>query len=676
MSLLERIRSAAALLDDDALAALANRGLVRRARKDLELQPPKLVGEAGERVVLEVEGSRVAVDERFASSTCTCPASGICRHILGAIMFLATQLPAAPTATTTTAEGEVTALTVEEIERWAGVALARRARRELAAGLSVRPGASGTEGPMLVLSLPDWGVECRYMVGAGLAGMLCSCHEPSPCAHRVVAILGHRVARGVDAPPASAESLDASAEAPRTRDQVCEATRVACAEIVTMGLSRLSRSSVERLRTLATSAHGVDLPRLERVVRALADEIDRWLGRGPTAADEEVVARAALAATLARALAKPTAELVGQHRGRYERVQQLDLIGVGAHAFRSASGYRGLTVHLWDRGARVWCSWTDARPEGVAGFDPVQRFTGPGPWRGCPSPAIASANHIQLQSAWRSRSRRISGRESTRMVALGPTTSAELPAPITRWSELVSQARSALVTGLGEADEGAALALLRPTSWLPAAFDRLAQRLERPVVDEVGRRIALTIPHGPDTKMALADLEALTPADGAMVFGRLVLQAGALALSPISVIETSAVRSFGLLSPSAKASSTGTTQEVEDAENDGALAEGDDDAELATGGADDAASRALAAGWGEVEAIVAAGVGAYRRWTALDERTKALRRLGLGHAAGALEHVRSSAGTQALPNAVLDAAWILRLSRAALAVEQAAVHLG
>jgi hypothetical protein len=685
MSLPDRIRAAAALLDDDALAALANRGLVRRARRDLEAKPPTLVGEAGGRLELDVEGCRVAVDELAAASTCTCPAQGICRHILTALMFLAAQPPAAASseaaapAPTPPADAEVAGLTVEEIDRWAGAALARRARRELAAGLIVRPGAGGTGGPILLLALPDWGIDCRYFAGGGLAGMLCACHEPSPCIHRVAAILGHRVARGVDRPPEATESLEASTEAPRTRAEVCSGVRVACGQIVGMGLSRLSPSSVERLRTLATSAHGVDLPRLERVVRSLADEIDRWLGRGPTASDEELVARASLAATLARALGNPSppAELVGQHRGRYERVHDLDLVGVGARAFRSASGYRGLTVHFWDCGARVWSSWTDARPDSMAGFNPVQRFTGPGPWSGCESPAVASASHLRLHGAWRSRARRISGRESTRMTALGPTTPAVLPAPITRWSELVTQARAALVTGLGEADEGAPLALIRPASWLPPSFDQVAQRLDRPVVDEVGRAIALSIPHGPETKDALADLETLAPAAGGLVFGRLGLQAGALVLAPIAVIDAGGARSFGLLSrrTGAAAASSGATAASEGDPGD-EIADADDDAEAGPRGPDDAVARALGAAWAEVEAIAAAGVGAYRRWTALADGGGALHRLGLGRAAGVLDAVGAAAGTPGLSAAVLDAAWVLRLARAALAVEQAAQHLG
>jgi len=320
------------------------------------------------------------------------------------------------------------------------------------------------------------------------------------------------------------------------------------------------------------------------------------------------------------------------------------------------------------------------RPEGMAGFDPVQRFTGPGPWSGCESPAVASASRIRLHGAWRSRARRVSGREATRMVALAPTTPADLPAPVTRWSELVAQARAALVTGLGEADEGAALALIRPAVWRPASFDQVAQRLDRLVIDETGRAIALQIPHGPDTRTALADLETLAPGDGALVFGRLGLQAGALVLAPIAVIDAGGVRSFGLLSaPRGGATAAGAATGAPEADSADEIAQGGDDGDGAVetlpGGPDDAVARALGAGWTEVEAIAAAGVGAYRRWTALAERGGALRRLGLGRAAAALDVVGAAAGTPDLPSAVLDAAWILRLARAALAVEQAALQL-
>ena len=55
-SLLTRLRGVLAAFDDEALAGLANKGLVRRARKDLETIRPKVLepGDSAERLRVEV----------------------------------------------------------------------------------------------------------------------------------------------------------------------------------------------------------------------------------------------------------------------------------------------------------------------------------------------------------------------------------------------------------------------------------------------------------------------------------------------------------------------------------------------------------------------------------------------------------------------------------------------
>src|SRR5690348_10215120 len=76
-----------AAIDDDTLAALANKGLVRRARKDIEKTAPTIVAADEQSVSLDVEGATVKLVNPVSKSMCSC-ASGICRHILGSIMFL------------------------------------------------------------------------------------------------------------------------------------------------------------------------------------------------------------------------------------------------------------------------------------------------------------------------------------------------------------------------------------------------------------------------------------------------------------------------------------------------------------------------------------------------------------------------------------------------------------
>jgi hypothetical protein len=93
MSLRETLRLQLARFDDDAFAALANRGLLRRARKDLDKETPDIVEESSSRLVVQFGGQRIEFDARGpAAARCTCAARAGCQHVLAAAIFLA--LPA------------------------------------------------------------------------------------------------------------------------------------------------------------------------------------------------------------------------------------------------------------------------------------------------------------------------------------------------------------------------------------------------------------------------------------------------------------------------------------------------------------------------------------------------------------------------------------------------------
>src|ERR1700679_3804054 len=79
---LTRVRAALSLLDDEALAALASKGLVRRARHDLQSSPPRLIEPSDDKVRLQVEEYAVELAEIATQFGCTCPATGACRHIV------------------------------------------------------------------------------------------------------------------------------------------------------------------------------------------------------------------------------------------------------------------------------------------------------------------------------------------------------------------------------------------------------------------------------------------------------------------------------------------------------------------------------------------------------------------------------------------------------------------
>lgn len=550
-SFLARLRAALSTFDDDALAALASKGLVRRARKDLETARPEILdpGDDPERLRVQVAEAEVELALPPAQSRCACPAGGICRHILSALIFVkesmpedgaragagasAEALPAAVRCDGPTAAEELLALDDEAIALWAGKPMVTRVNKLLSQGLAI----DFEEGEPLIARLPSRNITCRWMPGSGPEGMVCSCHALGDCEHRVALVLAFQVARGARVlEDLGGPALPASSGAARSRDEVLASVGSVVAEMVALGLSRLSRASAERLRTLAVSAHGVDLPRLERLLAGLAAEVELALARDAQADSASLLAQAARVEALRHGLARrPSPHLIGQHKTTYEPVGDIELVGVGARAWRSQSGFSGLTVYFWDCSARNWATWTEARPLTTGSFDPALRYRADGPWPGLASPEEASRNRLRLVGAWRNRQGRLSGRPATRAITLGQSGLETIPQRIEHWDALAERARQLFGGGFRDRTEQDEIVLLAPARWGPPLFDEVRQELLRVVWDPEGRPLLLALRHEKETEGAVDTLLAHNASATRSVLGLLRLRADRLTVEPITL---------------------------------------------------------------------------------------------------------------------------------------------
>ena len=330
-------------------------------------------------------------------------------------------------------------------------------------------------------------------------------------------------------------ALEASAGAPAVATRYLASVGDVLREMVALGLSRLSGSTEARLRTLSVSAHGVDLPRLERMLHALADEVALSLGRDAQASSATLLLTASRIEALCSALANPSSNLVGVHRSRYDKVGDIELVGMGARQWRTRSGYAGLTVYFWDRSLKNWATWSESRPVNVAGFNPASRYHQDGPWPGCDSPWHASRSVMRLLPAWRNRAGRLSGRSATRSLMISETTQKDFPAAITDWTELSARAGRLFAGGLQDRAEQDEILLLNPNRWGPASFDTIRQEIVRTIFDSDGRPLDLVLPHTPQTENAIRTLEQLDPKPNGALLGLLHLRQGRLAVEPVAI---------------------------------------------------------------------------------------------------------------------------------------------
>ena len=552
MTPLERsLRTTARSLDRASLEALSNRGLVRRAEKDLERGGEvQMAGSEPDQITLRVGEWAVRLDGNgFARARCGCGASGVCQHVVMAVLFLQREEPV-PAAGVSSIEDDVPeapdaaaewlSLHVAALTRWAG-APAFRQGLELASAAE----AEIEIGAVVHVRFRARNVEVRLVPGTGLDGAITSGSRSGDDRGRVVAaVIQLQRSRGVVWEfPATGGALEEHAGAPRTRREVVEVCSRLAEGLVVQGLARLSAGVEPRLVTLGMSALAVNLPRLSHLLRAIGDEVTACRQRDARGDSGRLLAGLAELEALCGALRiggdSPRADLVGVHRARFDEVGTIELSGVAAWPWETASGYLGLTVLFWDDSARAWNTWSESRTKsGAAGFDPVARFGFPGPWAGVDSPRVAGRSRVRLMRARRTGGGRLSVSSQTRGMILGPSEASSCGMPVLDdWTGVERVWRESVPVGLAPGNPLARVVALRIGKVGARAFDEVRQVLSWELADPAGHGVRMEVGFTPFQEGVIRCLEALDPAvvAGAIVVGRLERTADRWALFPFSV---------------------------------------------------------------------------------------------------------------------------------------------
>ena len=540
-----KLRALAAGLNDSALETLASKGLLRRAQKDMERGVAiQIQDEDGSSMRLKVDQFEVRIPEVGpAKAKCSCPAAGICQHVLAAVLFLRREGPGAesvnPSVGIDVAEKELLGFTREQLEIWAGKA-SFRAALELASH-SV---ADITTGHGVVVHFAAINSRCHYAPGGGLDGMIVSGNAKNERRVATASVIAFQKFKGVkwESPAATTTPEDVSG-APRTRADVVEVAQRLLDEMLENGLARISQATQQRLATLAVSATGVNLPRVALMLRGLSDECALITSRDARSDLGRLFVRMAYVHALCSALQKDDIsarpDLVGWHRTHYDEVGHLDLSGISAWPWRTASGYAGLTLLLWDTAAKRWNSWSESRPlHQQKDFQPVARYTQPGPWEGAESPRILARSSFRLMNARRNPVNRLSGSGKSRVMVTGPANihSDGLPI-IEEWDQLARSLQSQASVGLKESNPLDSIFALRPTTWTQRGYDHITQVFAWLLLDSQQRPLTLNVTFDQFAEPAIKFLETVSMDSlrNAVIIGRVQRTPQTLSLHPFSV---------------------------------------------------------------------------------------------------------------------------------------------
>lgn len=577
-------------IEDEYLIGLANKGIVKRAYKDKETIPVKIL-QTAEEAILQVDEETVTLHNPLGKSKCTCPSRSICRHIILGILVLkesvcSTDHTFVKPESTDSPEKNATAEPSDSIPaRFSGNASMEqnKAIESLHNTSEIKDQASDTTDTSLrerlwneILSYPEKTL-CKAMGTRHLATFLdkagrnlcpeieessvftiqlpgqdttvkllspleyssCTCHKKELCIHKAEAILWCKLKAG----RLSLKDLDESRKKeisvdPEQVKSAASQMKDYLEELMATGLSRVSPDVADSLERFAIISHNAGLADLERAFRALGTLYQSYLSRQASFLTADLMKKLARLYARVNMLLKTEdiaslAKEAGTFRADYLPAGSLDLEGITMEHFEDAAGYEGETVYFLETNSNRWYTYTVARP---IFYDQRKKWGKPqkaeAPWGLTCSLENLIMLQIHLDNAKCDERKRLSSSKETR----GEITGNFLPDPenFPGWYyEDFGKLFSEQITE--ENDRKLDLVLIQPAFCEKAVFSKTDQTLSMTLYDSEKREIILELAYSKEEAKNIRQLEKIREDEPPCFIGKIYLRDGRIRLIPVDI---------------------------------------------------------------------------------------------------------------------------------------------
>lgn len=288
------------------------------------------------------------------------------------------------------------------------------------------------------------------------------------------------------------------------------------AEMLRVGLARLPESYMAQLETLAIAAHSGNLPDIERSLRGIQGELQLFLTRHirfsmPTMLDRVTKLYLALQVLEQKQVSTmQQSQLIGSFRSKYYTVPDLHLYGLGADAWETRSGYRGITYYFYGLQDQQMYTYSDVR---AVYYDQQQfqfedHYRSTIPWMPNVSFRQFAGEELCFHGIKVNEDRRLSSGEGAKLKLLTRRPVEDMDfGPLTQQFSALSGSggpRSFQLFSIPQEQ----LALVKVTRVFDQAYDKQKQELTITVESDRGELLDLSFPYDKDWSTMIRRLES------------------------------------------------------------------------------------------------------------------------------------------------------------------------
>lgn len=372
------------------LVTLANKGLYKRALKDLETTGQIELSAADGNMQVRLDDITVCLNPNLSQSTCSCPSKTVCKHILMGILAAADYTSSAATPEPASPEPwkELKTADLASLRKQAGKKLFEDCLRLIQDGWT----ADFTEGDILQATLNTENITLYFPKEDSLNRAVCKCGESGLCKHKLIAILSYLSRQGL----LSTDSADGQAELSLLTEDKIHVLKGASRFIVGIlekGLISCGENESESAIQYSIRLETCGIGNLARLFRSLSSDIENMLAKHVGFQPMTTFATLSRLHNTLTLILRNTQnnemlnKLIEGTRSDYYTTPIGHFTGLGAYPWQTRSGYFGITAYFFYHEKQSICTLTSS----MAGYYEQTQ-------------SLANAEHLkqqlEMQSFW------------------------------------------------------------------------------------------------------------------------------------------------------------------------------------------------------------------------------------------------------------------------------------
>lgn len=505
------LQQALADADENYFIGISNKGIYKRACKDLE-EADISVSMQDDQAEIQISGETCLIKNPLWESTCSCPSRSVCRHLISAMLWLKEHADSDTEAEEPDFPEEeipdgLPEMLRQELSHVSTAQIRKAAGKNLQNFLSEIEKIQLEESSILSGTLPD-GTAVRLVYP--LANATCACHKKELCQHKAAVIMAwqlkERLIKISDFQQqvkllSESENLTIRESAGRSYALLCD--------VLKWGLVRMPENMAEHLEASAVQSHALRMAEAEKMLRDLGNRLSDCRERRTVFQADSFRKKLCDCADYLYTLhtQEISEEMLGQFRRSYEALaEDLTILPVGQRNVNN-SEYAGeiyYFLNLDESAEQRFLIFSDIRPVFYEGVKNPHRRDVVIPWNaGVPMKSLMKSK-MTLKNAKISDGK-LSGSKET-LIAMKSTANLNCPE---LQNLIYTDFRKLAVDCAQNESNPEHLYFIYAKTCISSRFDTHLQKYQMEIADIQGNMITIQVRYQAETKEFIQLLEKI-----------------------------------------------------------------------------------------------------------------------------------------------------------------------